>query len=258
MAQGKSTILNGVIKKAAFASASGMAEGGRALHVQHVVHDGRVFTHTPGLMSLKAKEMAAAEIQKGLCKGSKGAQPGEHKILFFMTAPEMLISASDKATIHAVLEAVPEMTDYSIIVNRLTVKEMEKFTGPEAERNIKELEFGLFEVAPKCRRPNSKFADVLFFQPTVVTLANKPNQCLDNIAMERFIVNAPHITVTGAKVTRIQPLSDELVHASQVEIDELKAELDRVKAEEKKSEELQSRIEKLQHTGGQKEATGQF
>lgn len=119
---GKSTIINGLIGEPVFKA--GCSKNGAGLTFQFdsqdVVGFGRVMD-TPGLADEKMKEKAAQAITTAL------KQDGFYRIFFVMTLQAGRVMPQDKATMKLILEAAPTITDYSIIVNKVSrgwVKQM--------------------------------------------------------------------------------------------------------------------------------------
>jgi len=138
---GKSTIINGVIGRPVFKAKTSLDGNGVTfqLDTRHVEGKG-TFMDTPGLADEKLRRAAAEAITTAL------KQDGFYKIFFVLTVEAGRVRPADKATMQLILEAAPTITNYSIIVNKVTKKWVENIQKPE---NLKEWMTTLMAGLPK-------------------------------------------------------------------------------------------------------------
>lgn len=99
---------------------SGLSWGsGLTTHLQAVKVGADVYMDTPGLSDTDKRKEAAVEIATALRSG------GRFKVFFVITLEGGRVRPADATTMKLVLEAAPEITDYSVIVNKLEKLEFE-------------------------------------------------------------------------------------------------------------------------------------
>jgi len=109
---GKSTLLNSLIRRVAFRS--GVSIGcGLTTVLQEVVEKGTSYVDTPGLEDDEMKEKAAKEIEKALCLN------GKYHVFFVITLEAGRRRTADVTTMQIVLKNVRQITNYSVIINKL-------------------------------------------------------------------------------------------------------------------------------------------
>lgn len=123
---GKSTILNGLIGEPKFTAKTSTTGTGVTYQFDKQEIPGKgVYMDTPGLSDEKLRKNAAAAITTAL------KQDGYYRIFFVVTTEAGRVRPDDKTTMKLILDASPEITNYSIIVNKATSKWVEQIKQPE-------------------------------------------------------------------------------------------------------------------------------
>jgi len=110
---GKSTLLNGFVGKPLFES--GLSFGSGLTYELDVKKSGKdVFMDTPGLADEEMRVQAAQAITQAMRKG------GLFKVFFVITLESGRVRPQDKTTMKLVLQAAPQITNYAVIINKLS------------------------------------------------------------------------------------------------------------------------------------------
>lgn len=187
---GKSTIINGVVGSPVFRARPSFDGSGVTWRLDEQYIEGKgTFMDTPGLADDDAKEQAAAAITEALKKD------GDYRIFFVMTEESGRIRPADKATMKLVLDAAPDITDYSIIVNKVDENWRNQLIDEASEKNwIAKLMSGLPKVTSS-----------IFFNIYDRALASKSDvQYNAPEGLKHFILSAPHMRVHSRKVSDVQ------------------------------------------------------
>ena len=128
---GKSTLINCLAEQRLFDCGISIGAGMTA-KLESKKHGDIVYMDTPGLSDVKLRKVAAEAITEAL------KQNGMYQIFFVVTLESGRVRPQDLATIKIVLEHAKEVTNYSIIVNKLTAPVYEKLLENEGQR-LKEL-----------------------------------------------------------------------------------------------------------------------
>ena len=116
---GKSTLINCLAQKLLFKSGVSIGPG-MTTQLQKEKHGGIVYMDTPGLSDVKLRKAAAEAITEAL------KQNGMYQIFFVVTLESGRVRSEDLTTIKIVLENAKDITQYSVIVNKLTKKVYDK------------------------------------------------------------------------------------------------------------------------------------
>ena len=110
---GKSALANCIAKAVLFQSGINFGKG-MTCQLDAREHKGITYLDTPGLDNTKMRRDAAHAITAGLKKN------GLYQIFFVVTLESGRLRATDLTTIKLVLEHVPDITSYSLIINKLS------------------------------------------------------------------------------------------------------------------------------------------
>lgn len=137
---GKSTLINGVVGKPLFKAGGSLDGSGITFQLdQKEVPGIGVFMDTPGLADKEKKEAAAAAITTALKKN------GFYRIFFVLTEESGRVRPQDTTTMKLILDAAPTISDYSVIVNKVDAKWLNKLKteGSQLKKWIATLMSGL-------------------------------------------------------------------------------------------------------------------
>jgi len=185
---GKSTFLNGLLQRPAFASGISLGKG--LTSVCQIERDdyGNVYLDTPGLSDVTMREKAAHEISKALRNG------GLFKIFFVITLETGRIRGDDKTTMRLVTQAAPIGNFYSIIVNKLEPEVIELLKDPQQKREFITM---LNEGLPG--------ATAIHFNEYDPTLAAKKNMVpILSPELLAFILGAPTLLIPSEQVKDVR------------------------------------------------------
>lgn len=121
---GKSTILNGLLGDIQFKSGPCLDGSLTGEFLLKTDAHGNSFMDTPGLSDFKTRKDAAAEITKAIKKSSQ--EEGSLKLIFVLTLESGRVRATDTTTMKLVLDALPQNTQYGILVNQIYPKIVDK------------------------------------------------------------------------------------------------------------------------------------
>ena len=223
---GKSTLINCLTQKNLFKSGISIGAG-LTTQLQQEKHDGVVYMDTPGLSDVELRKAAAEAITEAL------KQNGMYQIFFVVTLEAGRVRPVDLTTIKIVLENAKDITNYSIIVNKLTKPEYKKLLENE-ERNFKQL---LAEL--------NYGSETNVEAPTILLLMRESS--LDDLddkytnieKLNDFVNDAPSMTVFPDHVKEI-PSDDSFDRINarfEEELNQLRQNSERMKAKLEEAEE---------------------
>jgi len=220
---GKSTLLNAVVGKKLFTAGCSDDGGGVTQTFRSEAHNGHFFCDTPGLDDAKRRTEAAKQITNAI-KSSHGPT----QLIFVLTITSGRLAAGELLTLKLVLDAlanqeVPIGTNFGIICNHLSQRDMVHFDGEKGVELVKKL------------LPRGYQTENIMFVPSVPELHDKENATAPpKIAacVQEFVQSLPVCEVDVKKVQDVQAdewerkyvdmeasvakLKDELKHAIQL------------------------------------------
>jgi len=178
------------------------------------------------------RHKAAEEITKAL------KFDGIYALFFVVTLEAGRIKPADKATMKVVLEACPEITKYSIIVNKVTKKEMKRFDNPA---DAEQLRAGFTLLADDSNTPLRPMpeAENMYYYKQVPEYDDHDEEQDGPLVPEhdqkfvQFVEAAPAFKVHNEKVTPVNVESyKEVVQKVAKENAMIKQEIAQVKAKQ--------------------------
>ena len=112
----KSTLANCIAERVLFKSGISFGSG-KTYKLEKEEHSGIIYLDTPGLADIKMRKAAANAITEAL------RQNGRYQIFFVVTLSAGRLRPEDLATMWIVLLNAPDVTQFSIIINKLSQKE---------------------------------------------------------------------------------------------------------------------------------------
>jgi len=213
---GKSTLLNGLLRKAMFISGISRTGSGVTTNLQKITHDGVYYLDTPGLDDDEMRQNCANEINQAL------KQSGLYYVCFVITLESGRVRPADKTTIKLVLQSAPQIqSNYSIIINKLDSEVYEYYkSNPQVPATF--LNRGI---------PHS--TQSIYFIKDKLELQGKSNvvpEFDDDFA--EWLRVAPGVAITPEKVTKIAVNEFEQQRIFfEKQIKELKNQLDKQQEE---------------------------
>ena len=224
---GKSTLLNGLLGKAAFESGISSGQGLTTVLQWEETSNGDSYADTPGLSDVKLSEQAALEITKALKSGD-----GHYKLVFVMKDDEGRIRPDDLVTMNLVLDALQNIdadVQYAIIVNKVETGVLEKL---RVDRDAC-TQF-LSALGGKYSTP---YVHLYERVETLVSKSNGVHEVTDDL--RSFLLTLPSIYIKQSHVMDVSTGDLEL------KIREMKEELSKVHGDKKAQEERLKEMEKL-------------
>lgn len=250
---GKSTILNSLIGKVVFSSSVSVGTGRACLApASHLLEqvasytlrlDGvkTTFIDTPGLDDIRSRKEAAKQIQRAL------SYTGFYKVFFAQTLRAGRAEPSSATTIKTVLEAVPAIKSYGIIVNQITPDEMERLSPDE----FKGIRAHLLTGIPR-------FTDQIFYQKEFPEIRCKDDLLLPDTSELQAFIQATHSNIIlhhDVSALRVQDFDEakqqlmdlhkQIVNSSARHNQELKEIQETLRREKRKREETLAELDQL-------------
>lgn len=128
---GKSLVLNGLVGTEPARFQSGLSDDGKGVtrKCQTVLIGDTEYSDSPGLADAGSAEECAKEIERSL------KEPRDYKIFFIVRVQSGRVIAEDQMTMRVVLNAVPTLSHYGVIVNQMPPKDYERFKDNAEWRN---------------------------------------------------------------------------------------------------------------------------
>jgi GTPase SAR1 family protein len=128
---GKSLILNGLVGSEPARFQSGLSDDGAGVtkKCQTVMIGDTEYSDSPGLADAASAEECAKEIERSL------KEPRDYKIFFIVRVQAGRVVAEDQMTMRVVLNAVPTLSQYGVIVNQMPPADYERFKSNAEWRN---------------------------------------------------------------------------------------------------------------------------
>ena len=187
---GKSTLANCIAKEVLFKSGVNFGNG-MTSRLDAKEHKGITYLNTPGLDNIKIRREAAHAITTGLKKN------GFYQIFFVVTLEAGRFRVTDLATIKLVLEHVPDITSYSLIINKLSkigYVSLHENNGTDLINLVSELD----SQVGKNRDPPK-----LLLLLNDLKLFDAENEFIELDNLNEFVAKAPYVSVNPDLVTDI-------------------------------------------------------
>ena len=126
---GKSTLANCIAKKVLFESGISFGSG-KTYKLGKEKHDGIMYLDTPGLADIKLRQAAASAITEALRRN------GSYQIFFVVTLSAGRLRPEDLTTMWLVLHNAPDISHFSIIVNKLSPREYQMFQNDKEKSTL--------------------------------------------------------------------------------------------------------------------------
>lgn len=181
---------NCIAKEVLFKSGFNVASG-LTFQLDLKKHGGITYLDTPGLADVTLRETAAKAITEALKKN------GTYQIFFVTTLESGRIRPEDMATIKLVLDSAPDIKDYSLIINKLSLVAYNKLI----QEDWKQLKILVAEM--------TELIDCKENPPTIFLLKNQfklhdvENEVIKWDELDEFAKEAPCTTVTANSVRDI-------------------------------------------------------
>ena len=201
---GKSTLANCIAKAVLFKSGVNFGNGITS-HLDAKEHKGITYLDTPGLDNIKMGRAAAHAITAGL------KYNGWYQIFFVVTLEAGRFRATDLATIKLVLEHVPDITSYSLIINKLSKIGYASFH----ENNGKDLVNLVSELDSQVG--HNRDPPKLLLLLNDLRLFDAENEFIELDNLDEFVAKAPYVCVNADRVTNI-PGDKESFEKSKVSV----------------------------------------
>ena len=183
---GKSTLANCIAERVLFKSGISFGSG-KTYKLEKEEHSGIIYLDTPGLADIKMRKAAANAITEAL------RQNGRYQIFFVVTLSAGRLRPEDLATMWIVLLNAPEVTQFSIIINKLS---QEEYGGLQNNNEKSRL---LAPLELMCGR--HKYTVLLLLHNPM--LEDADDKIVDHPKLVEFLRDAPWVDVNSSNVSEI-------------------------------------------------------
>ena len=183
---GKSTLANCIAGRVLFKS--GLSFGsGKTYKLGKEKHDGIMYLDTPGLADIKMRQAAASAITEAL------RENGSYQIFFVMTLSAGRLRPEDLTTISLVLLNAPDISQFSVIINKLNKTEYDDLKNNDEKSRL---------LAPlELLGGHHKYTVFLLLQNP--KLEDADNKIVNNPELVSFVRNTEWVTVVSSNVSDI-------------------------------------------------------
>merc|ERR1712228_459907 len=194
--------------------------------------DGYWYVDTPGLLDVKMMKEAAEEITKAL------KLDGNYRVFFILGLDDGRLGAHEKFMISTVLKAAPDITTFSVILNRVEVEVLQDLNeDPSYMDEVKtEINEGLPSMTDNIllieRMPEYNSKQDMLWNPLPCHIKN-------------FVVDAPRVEISKENVSEVDVTDwKDMVDKQQQQLNSLRENVQAMKNEmEFQKRELQKRNE---------------
>jgi len=185
-------LLNAVVGEKLFKAGCSDDLGGVTTTFRSEVHDGQIFCDTPGLDDAQRRRKAAKEITNAI-----RSSHGPTKLIFVLKITSGRLPAVEVLTLKLVLDAltsqeVPIGTNFGIICNHLSQRDMARFDGEKGVELVKKLLPGGYQT------------ENIVFMPSVPELEDEENATAPPKIAARVQEFVQNMTTSEVDVKKVQ------------------------------------------------------